>query len=416
MDIVKQKKTHNKKWFGLAALIIITFILLFKDMLSGNQVIKIDRSAIILGTVKQGDLNITVNGYGVLRSNQQKLITAQSPATVNEILLRPGASVTPDSIILRMQDPDLIQRIESAEMALKEQQANLRRQKLVNQRELLSEEAVSAQLYSEHQSLVLRWEAEKSLRELGIVPGINVKTAKLEELQLASRLKLQTKRITQLQQLHKEDLNISQEQINQASSILDRLRDRQSQLTVRANVSGVLQRLPVTLGQSVTAGQELAQVGSSNDLQALIRISQSKVEQIEIGQKATVNTRRETVNAEVSRITPQVQDGTIEIELTFVEGVPASARPELNVDAVIHTQQLKNTLYVERPSNTQAHSSAQVFVMNNDSDNYAQSSTISFGLDAERYIQITNGARVNQVIILSDMSQHKAAEKVRIIH
>ncbi len=415
MDIVKKKNKRNNKWYGLVALIIITVGWLLINSLGEPQVTKVDKASIVLGTVQQGDLNVTVDGYGVLRSNQQKLITAQSPATVNEIVLRPGASVEPDSVILRMQDPDLIQQIESAEMALKEQQANLRRQKLANQRELLAEEAIFAQLNSSHQSLVLRWEAEKNLRELGVVPEIDVKTAKLEELQLAARLELQTKRIKQLQQLHKEDINISQEQINQASSILDRLRDRQAQLTVKAGIKGVLQRLPITLGQSVVAGQELAQVGSSTDLQALIRVSQSKVDQIEIGQQARVNTRRETVAAQVSRITPQVQDGTIEVELTFVNGIPASARPELNVDAVIQTQQLENILYVERPSNIQAHSTQAVFTIQANNDNYAEKSQVNFGVDAERYIQILSGLQAGQQVILSDMSTHQTTEKIRLI-
>ena len=415
MDIVKKKKAHNKKWMGLAALAIGIFCVLAMDLLNGNQTTKIDKSSIVLGTVKQGNLNVTVDGYGVLRSNKQKLISAQSPATVNEILLRPGASVKPESIILRMQDPDLIQQIESSEMELTEQQANLRRQKLANQRELLSEEATFEELNSDHQSLVLRWEAEKNLRELGVVPELDVKTAKLEEMQLAVRLKLQGKRMAQLQQLHKEEINISQAQINQAASILARLKERRAQLTVRAGISGVLQRLPISLGQSVIAGQELAQVGSSKDLQALIRVSQSKVDQIEIGQPATVNTRRESVAALVSRITPQVQDGTIEVELTFVDGIPDSARPELSVDAIIHTQQLENTLYVERPSNSQPHSTQQVFMMTQADQTMAQSHTVSFGIDAGRYVQVTNGLQVNQQIILSDMSQHKSSKAIRVI-
>ena len=412
MDIVKKKQSKSKKGYIIAVALAVTFSLLSLQLFDTNQIKKLDSSTLILATVKQGDLDITVDGYGVLRSNKQKLITAQSPATVSEIILRPGASVQPESVILRMQDPDLVQQIESAEMAHKEQQANLRRQKLFNHRELLLEEATFAQLNSEHQSLILRWEAEKDLRALGVVPEINVKTAKLEEQQLADRLQLQQKRIQQLQQLHEEDITISQEQINQAASMLARLKERQSQLTVTAGVSGVLQRLPVELGQSVIAGQELAQVGSSDDLQALIRVSQSKVDQIEIGQAATINTRREIVKARVSRITPQVQDGTIEVELSFENGVPASARPELNIDALIHTQKLKNTLYVERPSNTQAYSTHSIFILD---EHFATATPVTFGQDAGRYVQITQGAEANQTIILSDMSEHQSAQQVRII-
>lgn len=331
MDVVKQKQVRplQKVRLIIGVSMVLLFAWLSLELFSTSDDFKLQRQAIIVGQVKQGDLNVSVDGYGVLRSNKQKLITTQDPATVYEILVRPGGAVKPDTIILKMQDPDLTQQLESAEMELNRQQANFRRQKLANQRELLMEMATLAELTSQHQSLVMRREAQQTLRDQGVVPAIEVKTAELEEQQLAERVKLQEQRIAQLKLVHSEDLTISQELINQAHSILARLAEREAKLTVRAGTEGVLQRLAVELGQSVVAGQELAQVGSSKDLQALVRVSQSKAEQIQVGQSAVVNTRREQVQAKVTRISPQVQEGTIEVELTFVNGVPDSARLNL---------------------------------------------------------------------------------------
>ncbi|WP_275557235.1 HlyD family efflux transporter periplasmic adaptor subunit [Pseudoalteromonas sp. J010] len=414
MDVVKQKQVRplQKVRLIIGVSMVLLFAWLSLELFSTSDDFKLQRQAIIVGQVKQGDLNVSVDGYGVLRSNKQKLITTQDPATVYEILVRPGGAVKPDTIILKMQDPDLTQQLESAEMELNRQQANFRRQKLANQRELLMEMATLAELTSQHQSLVMRREAQQTLRDQGVVPAIEVKTAELEEEQLAERVKLQEQRIAQLKLVHSEDLTISQELINQAHSILARLAEREAKLTVRAGTEGVLQRLAVELGQSVVAGQELAQVGSSKDLQALVRVSQSKAEQIQVGQSAVVNTRREQVQAKVTRISPQVQEGTIEVELTFVNGVPDSARPELNVDAQINTHQLKNVLYVERPSNTQSHSQQTLFVLEQD---IAVPQLVSFGIDAGKFLQIESGISPNQQIILSDTSTYKNAKQVRIM-
>ena len=414
MDVIKQKQAKPLQKLGLVIAIplVLIFAWLSLKLFSTSDEFKLPRQTIIVGQVKQGDLDVSVDGYGVLRSNKQKLITTQDPATVYEILVRPGGKVQPDTIILKMQDPDLLQQLESAEMELNRQQANFRRQKLANQRELLMEVATLAELTSEHQSLVMRREAQQTLRDQGVVPAIDVKTAELEEQQLSERVQLQQQRIEQLKLLHSEDLTISQELINQAQSLFARLKEREAKLTVRAGSEGVLQRLAVELGQSVVAGQELAQVGSTNDLQALVRVSQSKAEQIQVGQFAMVNTRREQVPAKVTRISPQVQEGTIEVELTFVNGVPDSARPELNVDAQISTHQLKNALYVERPSNTQSHSQQTLFVLDND---IATPQIVSFGIDAGKFLQIESGVTPNQQIILSDTSTYKNAKQVRII-
>ncbi|WP_247684853.1 HlyD family secretion protein [Pseudoalteromonas luteoviolacea] len=415
MDVVKSKAVMPKHALKRKIMAMVVFASGLGGVFhftSSTSATSLQQNSLIVAAVQRGDLAIQVDGYGVLRSNQQKLLSAQSSATVSEILLRPGAVVAPDSVILRMQDPDLRQSIETARMALEEQEANLRRQKLANQRERLSEKATQAQLESEYQSLVLRRQAQQVLREQGVIPAIDVKTAELEEQQLGARTELQRQRISQLAQLHREDIEISQQQVNQARSNLARLEQRAQQLEVTAGISGTIQRLAVELGQSVSAGQELAQVGSNSDLQALIRVPQSKAEQIKVGQSATIDTRRERVPAAVTRITPQVQEGTIEVELSFTEGVPESARPELSVEAEILTNQLSNTLYVERPANKQAHSATELYIIDGDQ---AVATTVRFGEDAGRHLQILQGAQENQRVILSDMTKHSEHKAITLL-
>ncbi|RYG13851.1 MAG: HlyD family efflux transporter periplasmic adaptor subunit, partial [Chitinophagaceae bacterium] len=179
-------------------------------------------------------------------------------------------------------------------------------------------------------------------------------------------------------------------------------------------IKGVVQRLPVELGQSVSAGQELALVGSDKDLKALIRISQSKAEQLKVGQSAKINTRREQVAAVVTRITPEVRDGTIEVEIAFTEGVPASARPELNVDAQIFTASIKDTLFIERPMNAQSHATSAVFRLAA-GDKTAELQQLGFGEDSGRFIQIKTGAKEKEQFILSDMASVQDAKKIQIV-
>lgn len=375
---------------------------------------KIDRNQLVLGTVKRGDLQVAVEGYGVLRSNRQQLITAQYPATVAEILLRPGATVTAEAVILRLHDPDLTQQLQTATMAVAEQQAAVRRTKLTNQREILAEQAVLAELTALRDAQQLRLTAIQDLARRGVIPALDYQTALLQEQQLSARLQLQQSRLRQLHDVANEDLNIVSEQLNQAKSNLQRLELRSEQLTVRAGISGVLQRLPVELGQSVNGGQELAQVGSNQDLQALVRISQAKIEQLAVGQPARINIRRETTAATVSRITPQVQEGTIEVELTFSQGVPVSARPELNIDAQIFTAELKNTLYLERPVNVQGHSNSRLFKYNR-SHQLLDSTAVQVGEEAGRFLQLLQGANEGDIFVLSDMVAFADASQINVV-
>lgn len=413
MDIKRSPPNNHWKKPAIAVAVITVMLLVGRLIASPATDAQINRSQLLLGTVKRGDLQISVDGYGVLRSNKQRLISAESPATVAEILLRPGAEVMAESVILQLQDPQLQQDLDSASMSVSRQQAALKRGQLANQREVLAEEAVLAELTAQRDTQKLRLAATQDLAARGVIPAIEFQSAELQERQLSERITLQKQRLQQLKDVATEDLNIATEELNQAKALLQRLEQRVAKLTVRAGITGVLQRLPVELGQSVTAGQELALVGSNQDLQALIRVSQSKVEQLRVGQTAIVNTRRETTKAEVSRITPQVQEGTVEVELRFIDSVPASARPELNVDAQIYTADLKNVLYLDRPVNVQSHTNGELFRYDQ-INQQLQRIPLQFGDEAGRFLALSSGANEGDSFVLSDMSTFGDAQTIAV--
>ena len=414
MDIAKPpSKPLIKKSYLVGVLVLIALVFLLLLVSGSGASVKIERNQLLLGKVQRGDLQVSVDGYGVLRSDKQTLITALTAATVEEVLLRSGAEVEADSIIMRLNNPEVLQEVEAANMALIQEQANLRRLKLSNQRELLAEQSNLADVTASLKTVQLRADAEKGLAG-GAVSKLAYQTTLLQLEQMQQRVALQTQRVEQLEEVFNEAIIIQQEQINRANAQLQRAQQRADKLIVSAGIKGVLQRSPVELGQSVAAGQELALVGSDKDLKALIRISQSRVDQIKLGQRATINTRREQVAGKVSRITPEVRDGMIDVEIIFTEGVPVSARPELNVDAEIYTADIKNTLFVERPVNVQNHSRASLFKLADDR-NRASLQEFNFGAESGKYIQVLKGAKENDLLILSDMTNIQDATEIKLL-
>lgn len=375
---------------------------------------KAARGALLFGSVQRGDLQVAVDGYGILRSNEQVLITALTGATVEEVAIRPGAPVKPDTVILRLSNPDLIQELEGARTALAQAQADDRRLALTNERELLSEQSELAKVRSEYRILQMRNEAQKDLAREGVISKLDYKASVLNEELLLEAVDLQQKRLAQLKEVARESKLIQQEKINAARATYQSVQNRADRLVVRAGIEGVLQRLPVELGQSVTAGQELALVGSDRNLLALVRVSQARVDKLKVGQKAQINTRRETVPGVVTRVAPEVREGTVEVEIRFTEGVPASARPELNVDARIFTATLPGALFIERPANVQANSKGTLFRLEPDGKT-AVRSDISFGEDSGRYVQLTGGAQPKERFILSDTSAFRDAKRIALV-
>jgi HlyD family secretion protein len=409
---VKKIKTKPSKFktmpvISSLAVCLIAAITWYVSANTGGTSIK--RNDMLFGTVKHGDLQVEIEGYGALRSDKQVLITSLTRATVQEIVLKPGALVTADSVIIKLANPELQQEVDSAVRELSQRKANLRQLKLNQQREILNESGNFAEMEARYETAKVKLEAQSGLVKSGIVSVLDYKDSLVQEAQLSKRLNIHKQRTAALKLVNQEAINIQNEQIMQQQGQLDIAKNRLDRLTVKAGFDGVLQRLSVELGQSLAAGQEIALIGSVQDLIALVRVPQSKAQQIFIGQQAIVDTRRDKIIGTVSRIDPVVVDNTVEVEIALPEQLPASARPQLSVDAIIITDTLTNITYMERPVNGQANSNTRLFRLD-DSHNTAQIVQVKFGKEAGRYIEIIEGGKVNDTFIVSDLSLLKNSE------
>jgi len=407
MDIVKKKKNSRLMSSKNVSIVIglflfVTLIFFAKSTLNKVSIAKKD---LLFATVKQGDLDVTVEGYGKLTSDKLQLITTLTRATVQEIILKPGAAVSKESIIVKLANPELLQQVENAQQELSQVKANLRQLKVNQKRELLDEDSRLAELESRFESAKLRRTAEEKLVKDGIVSELTYKESLLNEKQLNKRIKILLQRMEQLSFVHQEGVNIQQERIKQQQGKLNVAQDRLNKLNVKAGFDGVLQRLSVKLGQSLAPGQEVALIGSVTELIALIRVPQSQAQLIAVGQKAEVDTRQDKIIGKVVRIDPIVVDNTVEIEISLPPSLPKSARPQQNIDATITATTLKNVNYIERPANTKAQSNVELYKLN-DEQTQASKISLKFGEKTGRFIVVRSGAQAGNQFIISDLSNY----------
>lgn len=412
MDVAKSKKSSlfkPTKGNILLGLIIVIGVLVY-FAIGKNGVVSVARENLIIVSVQQGDLEVIIEGYGTLTSNKQQLITSFSAATVKEIVLKPGAQVSANSVIVRLENPELVLQVENAEQELIQVQANLRQLKLNNQRELLNESANLAEITARFDTAALKRSAEQKLVKQGIVSQLTFQQSSLDERQLKQRIAILKQRNEQLKLVHDESVNIQLERVKQQNGRLNSAVSRLDKLTVRAGFDGVLQRLSVELGQSLTAGQEVALIGSVTDLIALIRVPQSQAQLITIGKVAIIDTRRDKITGVVSRIDPIVDNNTVEIEIALPAKLPASARPQLSVDGVIIADTLHNVSYIKRPAGAKSNTTTSLYRLN--SQQQARSQDIRFGVQAGQFMQVLSGGAVGEQFIISDLSNLQATSPV----
>jgi biotin carboxyl carrier protein len=385
----------------ISAIALLGLIIwLLTQPVAGN---KVSRENIWTAQVQQGSLLLKVDGFGKLKSKVQRLLTAPTNALVEEIVLRPGALVTADSIIVLLSNPEVEQDVRDAKRELANRKAQYRQLVIQQQRELLSQKAANADLNSRIELAKVRVEAETALHKRGIVSLLDFKRSTTELKQLEQRLAIEQMRIEQLAAGHKESLAIQQDKIAQQNEQLVVISDRFERLTVRAGMEGVLQQLPVEIGQNVAIGEKVALVGSMKKLMAHLQVPQTLVQQLAIGQQVELDTRSGKTTGNVNRIVPIIQQGNVLVEVNITGALPENARPELTIDGVIHTGELKDTLYLKKPVGARPSSNMKLFRLTEESR--ALAANIRLGVEAGEFIQIIAGATRGDSFILSDMSR-----------
>jgi HlyD family secretion protein len=354
-------------------------------------------------------------GSLVPREDSVERIPAQTDATVVRILVLPGAKVTPDTVLLDLADPQLDQELVSARSALKGAQADYKSLQATLQSTLMDKKIAAAAVNASYAQDQLQAQTDQAQCDLGVIAGIVCSKSKSTAEQLTIQDKLSKEQLSVNEKAIEVQLSSSQTKIDQAQAQLDLYEKQSSQLHVRAGISGVVAQLPIPLqvGQHVTAGTSVAEVTQLDKLKAALQIAETQARDIQIGQPASVDTHNGIIPGHVSRIDPSVLNGTRTVDVALDGPLPAGAVPNLSIDGVIDLARMHDVLYVGRPALGGENSTMSLFKVDADGKG-AVRVPVKVGRDSVNSIQIIEGLKEGDTVILSDMSREDAVDRIRL--
>jgi HlyD family secretion protein len=373
----------------------------------------VDRATVWSDDVKRGPMLREVRGIGTLVPIDIHWIPVQTDAEVDRIVLRPGAKVKPDSIILELSNPSLKRDTLDAEYQLKAAEADYANLKVQVNSDLMNQKASEAAVRSDYEQAKIQHEVDDKLYKEGIGAIVNAQLSKVREEQLAIRLQLETERTKNTADTAEARLQAQQARVDQQRALYELRREELDALHVRAGILGVLQLVPVEEGQHVTPGTNLARVADPTKLKAEIKVAETQAKDVLIGQTATIDTRNGTVGGSVRRIDPSVVNGTVTVDVYPDEPMPDGARPDLSVDGTIEIENLKDVLYVGRPVHGSSQSTISLFKLTPDGSE-ANRVAVKLGRASVNTIEVLDGLHVGDHVILSDMSQWDNYDRIRL--
>lgn len=416
MDYVRERKKGKGiyyKYISLIFLCVFIFILM-SQFVFGESSHELSREHLDFAKVEFGDVSLKVQGYGKLKSDKQTYVTSINDATVKEINLKPGAVVSKGDIILSLDNPKLDEELEAAMNKVRVARADLSILKLENEKNHINEQIELGDLESSYELEQFRLRAKSKLIDKATVSKISYEENKRLVADLERQIDSKKKIIGKLKRIQEQAENIKREYLNIEINKLNAVKSRIDNLTIRSPIDGLVQRMAVELGQSVKSGEKLVMVGTEKDLMALIKVPQSSANLIEIGQKADVKILALVRQGIVTRIDPEVIDGTVSVEINLTESLPDNARPELSVDANIYAAKKENIYYIKLPFDVSEFSSYELYKLNKE-NNELEKVLVEFGGYIDNSIEIVSGVEVGDSFVISDMSNYKSFKDIKLL-
>ena len=418
MDIIREdlseKKRKKRIVMAAAAAGAILLITLGLSKLKPAAP-TVEKSTIWMDTVKRGPMVRQVRGPGslVVESSGIRVLSAATEGRVERLLVEPGALVQPDTVILEMSNQELQRDALDAEQAMKAGQAELMNTRVAVQRDKLDQKARAATVESDYHQAELQAETNEGLHKEGIVASLVLKLSQVRAEELETRNALEKERLAIAEDSAKAQLEASEAHFQQLKVQAELMHSQMDALKVRATIPGVLQEVPVQVGQLTQPGTMLAKVVQPNKLKAQLKIAETQAKDIVIGQPASIDTRNGIVPGKVSRVDPSSQNGTVTVDVALEGELPQGARPDLSVDGTIELDRLKDALYVGRPAFGQEKSLVGLFLVNEDGDE-ATRVKVKLGKSSVNTVEIVEGLKPGDRVILSDMSAWDAHDRVRL--
>lgn len=413
MDIKREPRGKKKRNIyigaGVIGLLLITYLLSQLEPAAPT----VDRNVIVLGTVERGEMVREVRGTGTLVPERVQFVAAVTAGRVESVHFEPGQEVVENDILVVLSNPDVELQVLEAEQQWTGAQASLVSLRQTLGTGLLAQEASVADARARYLEAQRQAEAFEEMVGNEWVSDNEYQNAKDNAAALEELLRTEEARLRLMSSTKDEHLAVQRDQVDRLANIYRYYQERAANMQVKAGAEGVLQDFDLEVGQWVQAGTTLARVARPERLKAELRVPQTQARDVQVGQRAFVDTRTDTIPGRVRRVDPNVQGGSVLVEVTLDGDLPAGARPDLAVDGTIELERLSEVLHVGRPAYGQSHSTVSLFRVVED-ENAAERATVQLGRSSVNQIEVVEGLQEGDVIILSDMSRYDDVDRVRI--
>jgi HlyD family secretion protein len=373
----------------------------------------VERATVWIDAVKRGPMVIDRRGLGTLQPEDIIWIPAAFDGQVDKIIAHSGDDVKAGSVMLVLSNPDMALAATDLQWQVKDAEAKYADLKVTLLSKTFDQQSVVSSAESDLQQAALQKEKEEQLGKMQLESDLSVKLAVAKWSQSENKYKMEKQKLDIQQQSVDAQLASAKVQIDKLREAYALKKKQVSELTITAGINGRMQEMTLQVGQRVKPGDVLAKVAQPWKLKAELKIAETQAKDILLGQKAEIDTRNGIIPGHVSRIDASIVNGTRTIDVRLDGPLPAGAVPDLSVDGTVEIMRVPDIVFVGRPVFGQENSSVSIFKLDDDGKG-ATRQTVKLGRSSVNTIEVVDGLKVGDQVILSDMSGNDDKPRIRL--
>lgn len=407
MHIPKDKPLKKPLFFGGAVVLILILVGVFwQNIRQVNQQSFTTTQSIKTERPKKGSFEHSISGFGVLKSNTERVIMSKVAGTISQLHIKPGAVVAPDQVIIELSNSTIERNLVDARFELEaaEAQFSLKQAAIAEQEFKLRNEVQMAQ--ADLSILQAELAAHENLAERKIISKFDYEKVKLQLKKNQLRHQLSQQQLDNFIINKPLKLRANEFELAKAKRQLEVAQTEHGALQVTAGMSGVLKSLDesVLLGTWLNKDTKVGEVTNTDDLYAEIEVNAAEANSIDVGMKVLLNVKGQRVEGTITRIAPNVVNNRVQLDAALTSTLPKAARPDIEVNANIIAQDIPNTLTLTRPGWLNIDTGqVQLYVQPANSQGYHKR-TVTIGAASQTTLQIVDGLNLNEQVIISNTS------------
>ncbi|WP_242927426.1 efflux RND transporter periplasmic adaptor subunit [Pontibacter vulgaris] len=415
MDRVIEKKKFTPKKIAVVTAVSLAAVVLVYNLLFAEHTSKlnVDSQRVTIGQVQNGNFQEFIAIDGSVDPLKTFFLDITEGGRVDKIFTDDGRMVEKGDTILKLSNTTLQIDFMTRETQLYDLMNERQNSEITMKQDLIRKQNELAEIEYKLTLAERAYKRNKMLFDEKVVAREEFEASRDEYEYLKKRKTLGDRSVKQDAQLMDERLRQLDESISRMKANINMARGTLNNLYVIAPFTGQLSTLKAEVGESKSPGENIGQIDDMNGYKVKAAIDEHYISRVYPGQKGNFEFNGKKYDLTVSKVIPEVQNGTFQVDMDFANGTPEGIRRGQTLQIQLNLNEGAKAMLLPRGGFYQSTGGSWVFVVDKSGD-FAEKRNIKLGRQNPQYYEVLEGLNPGEKVVLSSYDTYGDIDRLEL--